>query len=158
MNFMDVLNTAANEIEKPLLLPVGTYHWKVTGPHTQNLNGDGTWNMINIPVTAFDVDSDADDIDQDALAEYGAVTQGRARVTFMFSTDPAKSADNQKAAYNLKNFLVDVLQIDAPEGSTVLELLNLAGGYEFKAQCVHSTNKKTGDVNIEVKNYMPISG
>ena len=156
MNFLDALNTPAGEIEKPRNLPMGTYLWGVSKAHKESQVGKGEWNVIEIPVVPKAVDADSNDVDEDELAAYGALSQGTNSIRFMFSTDPTKAAEFERTLYQLKKFLLDVLRVDGDESSTIKELLAKSIGCEFKAQAVHRPDPERDTVFIDVKNYMAV--
>lgn len=155
MNFLDVLNTKAGDIEKPLPLPIGTYLWKVTKAHKETQAGKGDWNVVELPITPVCPHEDSDDVNADDLAAFGSLNAAANTIRFMFSTDPAKSGDVERTAYQLKKFLLDVLRVDGSDDSTIKELLAKAPGCEFIAQAHHRHDPERDTVFVDVKNWMP---
>ena len=41
MNFLEALNTKVADIEKPTVMPIGTYIWAVHKPHKESVSKDG---------------------------------------------------------------------------------------------------------------------
>lgn len=156
MNFLDVLNTRAGEIEKPKVFPVGTYCWKVNKAHKEGTAGKGDWNTVDIPIIPYAVHEASDDVNADDLAAYGSLNSAANSIRFMFSTDPAKSGDVERTAYQLKKFLLDVLRVDGDDNSTIKELLARAVGCEFVAQAHHRVDSERDTTFIDVKNWMPL--
>ena len=92
----------------------------------------------------------------DDLAAYGSLNSAANSIRFMFSTDPAKSGDVERTAYQLKKFLLDVLRVDGDDNSTIKELLARAVGCEFVAQAHHRVDSERDTTFIDVKNWMPL--
>ena len=155
MNFMDALNTRVGDIEKPKLLPAGTYLWKVSKAHKESTTNKGDWNIVEIPVVPVAPYDQADDIDADELSAYGQLAQGANSIRFMFPTDADKDVDRQKTLWGLRRFLLDTLKVDADEDSTIKELLAKSVGAEFIAQASHRPDVERGEVYCDVKNYAP---
>lgn len=156
MNFMDALNTRAGDIEKPKVVPVGTYLWKVVKAHKERQISKGEWNVVDIPIVAYDVDGASNDVDLDDLENYGSLSQSGSQISFMFPTDTAKGADFEKTLYALRKFLLDVLRVDGNDDSTIKELLAKSIGCEFKAQAVHRHDASRDETFVDVKNYMAL--
>ena len=156
MNFLDVLNTRAGEIEKPKVFPVGTYCWKVNKAHKEGTAGQGAWNTVEIPIIPFASHEASNDVDQEELAAFGSLNSAANTIRFMFSTDPAKSGDVERTAYQLKKFLLDVLRVDGDDDSTIKELLARAVGCEFVAQAHHRVDGERDTTFVDVKNWMPM--
>lgn len=131
MNLMDALNTRSGDVEKPPVLPMGTYTWSISGPHTQTTSRSGEWDIIEFPVVAVAAE---DDVDPEALEAFGSLRSARNRVSFMFGTAPEKKADNDRTIYRLKKFLLDILQVEGDENTTLRELLAAAPNHQFRAQ------------------------
>lgn len=156
MNFLDVLNTRAGDIEKPKPLPIGTYRWKVTKTHKELDQGKGEWKVISIPIAPFAVHEASNDVNEDDLAAFGSLNAAANDIRFMFPTDPAKVADLERTAYSLKRFLLDVLRVDGDDDSTIKELLAKAPGCEFVAQAHHRHDAEKDATYVDVKNYVAI--
>lgn len=156
MNFLDALNTKVSEIEKPPLLPKGTYIWVVTKAHKETTSKDGAWSTVEIPVTPKEPYSDAEDVDMDELHSYGKLAQGVNSIRFMFPNDPDKDVDRQKTLWGLRRFLVDTLKVEAEEDATIKELLGKMVGAEFIAQASHRPDPERNDVYCDVKNWAPL--
>lgn len=155
MNFMDALNTRVGDIEKPKLLPMGTYLWKVSKAHKESTTAKGDWNIVEIPVVPIAPYDNADDVDADELSAFGQLSQGVNSIRFMFPTDADKDVDRQKALWGLRRFLIDTLKVDADEDSTIKELLAKSVGAEFIAQAAHRNDPERQETYCDVKNYAP---
>lgn len=155
-NFMDALNTKISDIEKPALMPVGTYVWAVNKAHRESTSKDGKWFTIELPVVPKMAYADAEDVDTDELAAYGDLKSGMNSIRFMLDTTADGKADMEKFQYNLKRFLVDTLRVEAEEDSTIKELLSKAVGAEFIAQAAHRYVPDRDETFCDVKNYAPM--
>ena len=132
MDFNEALNQKASDIEKPPLMPQGTYVWEVTKVPAITTSKSGEWDIAEFLVKAIQAE---DDVDEDDLAEFGAVTQARNKVSFMFSKNEDNKTDNENMLYRLKSFLTETLGIE--EGDlTLKELMADAPGKMFLAQAV----------------------
>jgi hypothetical protein len=131
MNFNDVLNKKAADIEAPPLLPAGTYTMKVAKvPSMDTKTTDkGSWDIIEftlLPVSA------QEDVDQEALAKYGPFGPASAqRLSFMFNKEDQVAFD--RTLFNLKRFLLDHLQIGGDDNSSVKELMDQTVGQQCDA-------------------------
>lgn len=146
MNFMDALNTEASAVEKPPVLPRGTYTWKVTKAHSESKAAGGKWDVVTIPVVPVAAD---EDVDPDMLAQFGDLKQGTNSIRFMFPTDPAERANFDRTLFNLKNFLLSTLQVDGNESMTLKQLLGKIPGCEFKGQADHRVDGENIFVDIK---------
>jgi len=155
MNFLDALNTKASEVEKPEVLPTGTYVWKVSKVHKESTTNNGEWAIVEIPVQPVMPYDDADDVDQTSLEAFGDLKAGGNSLRFMAPTDPSKENDQKRALFNLKRFLLDILRVDGDEDSTIKELLAKSVGAEFIAQAHHRHDAERDATFVDVKNYMP---
>ena len=126
MNFNDVLNKKAAEIERPPLLPVGHYTAKVAKIPSMDTKSTekGSWDILDfalLPVSA------GEDVDLDLLAKFGAFGPASVqRFSFMFNKDDQAAFD--RTLFNLKRFLLDHLQIAGDDNSSLKELLDQSVG------------------------------
>ena len=156
MNFLELLNTPASEVEKPELLPVGTYCWKISKQYAESEASQGRWKIVSIPVSAMSVCETSNDVDEDALAAFGPVTVARNSVRFMFDQETTAEADaaNKETLYKLTSFLMEAAQVDVEPGASIKECLAASIGCEFRAQAVH---KVTPDrTNVNLVGFMPM--
>lgn len=153
-NFLDALNTRVGDIEKPSLLPVGTYVWSVHKPHKESTSKDGKWATLEIPCIPKMPYDAAEDVDADELASYGDLKAGVNSIRFMLDTQADGKVDAEKFKYNVKRFLLDTLKVDGDEDSTIKELLGKMVGSEFIAQAAHRSVGE--DTYCDVKNFAPL--
>lgn len=156
MNFLDALNTRVADIEKPALMPVGTYIWAIHKAHKETTSKDGKWSSVELPCVPKAPYDNAEDVDPDELATYGDLKQGVNSIRFMFNNDPDASNERAKTLWSLRRFLVDTLRVEGDDDSTVKELLAKAVGCEFIAQAAHRADPERDAVYVDVKGWAPL--
>lgn len=125
LRFSEVANKKSEDIERPPLPPVGTYLWNVTKIPTITENVKDQWDIVEYQVKGV---AAQDDVDAEAIAAYGNVTNIQNRIAFMFdTTDPAKFAQTE---YNHKRFLEEHLKC-WEEGMSLKEAMNNAVNHQF---------------------------
>lgn len=139
-NFMDALNTKVSDVERPPLMPVGTYRWMVEKLPAIDTIGDGKWDVVDFPLKCIGAE---EDVDADALSEFGNINNVRMRHRFMFNKED--EAEFKRTEYNLKRFCLDTLRVDADEGATFKELLNGSVNCQLMATVRWRTDKRDGE-------------
>lgn len=155
-NFMDALNTKIGDIEKPKLMPVGTYVWAINKNHKESTSKDGKWFTIEIPCIPKMPYDPAEDVDQDELASFGSLKSAPNSIRFMLDLQAEGTVDQEKFKYNLKRFLIDTLRVEGDEDSTIKELLGKMVGSEFIAQAAHRHVPERDETYCDVKNWAPL--
>lgn len=155
MTFADALNIKAENVERPVVHPKGTYLLQVSKPA---LFGDikskdgGEWDTVTFPCKALEP---KDDVDPSDLAKAGGIKGFGGRVQFMFnkgSSDEDKAAF-QKTLYQMTRFLTEHLGI--PQG-TVREMIDKANGMRFLGTVDHRADKEDKEiVYAEIKRTAP---
>lgn len=156
-NFMDALNTKVSDIEKPKLMPVGTYIWAVNKPHKESTSRDGKWFTIEIPCIPKMPYEEAEDVDADELANFGPLKSAPNSIRFMLDLQAEGTIEQDKFLYNIKRFLLDTLRLEGEDDSTIKELLAKMVGAEFIAQAVHRDVPERNETFCDVKNFAPLS-
>lgn len=151
MDFTSALETTANDVEKPLDLPQGTYIWTVTKVPSQNTSQSGEWNIVEFPVKPVSAE---DDVDEDDLEAFGPVGSAQSRVSFMFPTDPDRENDFKKTLFRMKKFLQETLAVDCDDNATISEMLANSVNCQFLASC--TWRQVDENTYVEVKNYAPL--
>jgi len=155
-SFADIANKKANEVEKPPLAPVGDYIMQVTGDATFNTieSPKGKWDAVNIPCQGV---SALETVDVKDLEDFGGAKGLRVRHSFMFNKDPEEEAAFKQTEYQLKNFLVEILQIEGGEKKTLAQLLSEAKGHQFRATIGHRPDPNKPDtIYAEIKSAAAI--
>ena len=126
MNFADALNTKAAAIERPPIIPVGTYRAVVTKIPSLDKVGDGKWETLDFQLRLIEAQ---EDVDQDDLAKYGGLgATSIARRRFMFNSEDQAAFD--RTMYDLKRFLTEHLQVSGVADASVKELLDGSVNHE----------------------------
>lgn len=125
VNFNDIANQRIEDIERPPLVPIGTYVFQVEKHPEQGEVGQGRFDVVNFQMKVV---RPTEDVDEEAVAEYGDITTVRIRHSFMFNKEDEALA--KRTLYNLKRFLSEHLLIDGSEGMTVTEALSAAVGHQ----------------------------
>lgn len=136
MNFDDALNVTVGEVERPPLLPVGVYRWKVQKFERNSVGENDMYDVLNFNVIC----TGAEAVDEDELADYpGQVNGTPNRVGFMFdTTDEVKF---QQTLFRLQGFIKDHLGIAESEGRPMKEALSMSIGHEFLGTIGHRPDK-----------------
>lgn len=120
VNFADALNTKTGSIERPPLIPVGTYTAIVSKVPSMETISDGKWDVLDFQLR---LQQPQDDVDQEALAEYGGLgPQSVLRHRFMFPKDD--EAAFKRTLFNLKRFLQDHLKIEGDDDTPLKQLID----------------------------------
>lgn len=122
MNFNDALNTKLGDVERPALLPIGTYEWLIYKVAAQDEleSPNGSWDTIDIPLKCLRA---TDDVDVDAIQSFGGDIKGQLQ-TIRFMFDKADSHKFDETLFRLRRFLEEHVGIET--GLSVKEGLNAA--------------------------------
>lgn len=118
MNFNDALNVKMDEIERPPLLPLGTYRWMVEKVPSFDTIADGRFDVVDFQLKCMGAE---EDVDADDIKAYGDITNARMRHRFMFNKED--EANFKRTLFNLKRFIGEHLQVDV-EGVSLKEALS----------------------------------
>ena len=130
VNFASIANKKVANIERPPNMPIGTYRWAVTKVPIQGEVAGGKWETLDFMLKCL---GPTEDVDPDAIKEYGDVTRRIMRLRFMFSTD-ADDADKFLASeYRVKNFCFKHLQVEETSGMTFPEMLDASVNHQCLA-------------------------
>lgn len=151
VNFTDALDTRASDVEKPPVLPQGTYVWTVSKVPTISTSASGDWDIIEFPIRAVSAEGD---VDPDDLEAFGSLSSAMNRISFMAPTAPEKSTDRDRTLYRLKMFLLNTLRVDASDNPTMKEMLAMSVNHQFLAQAVW--RQVEGETYVDVKNHAPL--
>lgn len=118
LNFNETLNKRMDEIERPPLMPIGTYKFAVKRIPSIETIGEGKWDVLDFQLQAVEVAGD--DVDPADLQAYGGLgPHATMRHRFMFNKED--EAAFKRSEFNLKRFLEDHLRV---EGANMKEALN----------------------------------
>lgn len=134
MRFSDMVDRKAEDIKAPPALPAGSYIFQVKQhPDQDEIKGkDGTnYDRLVFQCTVIS----AEEVDEDALADYGNVAGAPQRVTFMFNTEEGEDTKREGSLNRLKTFLTACGCFE--EGMTVGEGLAASPGTQFRGEVTH---------------------
>jgi hypothetical protein len=152
LNFVEALEKTAADIKRPPLLPIGTYEWTIKKYEFDKSN-DSKWEICAFHVTCTGV---GDDVDPDALADFGSATGNYQRLTFLFDTEDRARFD--QTLYKLKKFLQDHVKCWDDNGSGSLkEGIANAVGHKFSGVIRWRADKVDPEVQYsEISKTAPI--
>ena len=126
MNFADALNVPVNEIERPPLIPVGTYRAQVSKVPSMDTISEDRWDVIDFNMRLVEP---LEDVDQDELSKYGGLSPASViRHRFMFSRED--EAFFKRSLFNVRRFLQDHLKVDMNDSTSLKEALNGAVNHQ----------------------------
>lgn len=140
MNFADAANTVVSTIERPPLLPPGTYRFVVEKiPALDSSNKD--YDFLDFPLKLI---APLEDVDVDALKEFGNLQNVRMRHRFLFN----KSDDDafKRTLFNVKRFLSDHLKVDGVDDQPLKQALNSSVNHQCLAQIKWNQDKNDNEV------------
>jgi hypothetical protein len=155
MDFNSALDTQASAVEKPPVMPQGTYVWGVSKIPALSVSKSGEWNIVEFPIRGVSAE---DDVDPEELQAFGAATSAMNRISFMSPTEegPEGDASRAKMMYQLKRFMEETLRVDVEDGATLREMMNASINCQFMAQAVWNPSDDGQETYINVKNYAPL--
>lgn len=138
INFADVASKKLEDIERPPLPPVGTYHWRITKLPDQTTSKDGKWDIVNFPVicVGFEDDVDAENYPGDLMKYIQSVR-------FMFDKTDQVAFDN--TLNRLKTFLIKHAKA-GDESQALNECINNSINCVFMAAITWNQDKQDADV------------
>lgn len=133
MRFADALDRKGEEIERPPLVPIGTYLWTVSSMPEMDTIADGRFDVVDFKLKCI---APQEDVDPDALAEYtakaGAISGLGRRHRFLFNTED--EGQFNRTLYNMKRFMKEHLQVEEMDDLPLKEALALC----VNRQCLAS--------------------
>lgn len=140
IDFSKALDVKAAEVQAVPLPPIGHYVFQITAPG--QINTEGRWNSVRFTAKAVSTFEDANDVDPDALAEFGKVTSIVNSVSFMFDSEEGTETDLIQFQNRVKKFCADHLKIEDAENKSLRQLLAEAQHKRFVGQMVHKQDKR----------------
>lgn len=135
LNFRDIANKKLDDVERPPLPPVGTYLWQITKvPTIETLSGD-KWDVVDFQLKAI---APTEDVDADAIAEFGSVNKIFTRHRFMFNKED--QAEFDRSLFNMRRFLEEHVKC-ATKDMSITEALNASVNQQVLASIVWKADK-----------------
>lgn len=143
INFQEALNKPLNEIERPPLVPIGTYKAIVTKIPALETSADQKWDFLMFPIRLQEAQ---EDVSQEDLAEFGGLGP-HAVMTRRFIFNKEDQAAFDRELFNLKRFITEHLKVEWDEGKTSLkEALDQTMNREFMVFIKHQPDKNDKEV------------
>lgn len=153
MNFKDALSVKVNDIEKPPLLPSGTYEAIIKKVPTMEETADKKWEMLDFPCQIV---AATDEVSVDELAAYGGLdARSQLRRRFMFNTEDDNAF--KRTLFDVKRFCLEHLMVEGDDNTDLKQLLDGSVGKRFYAFVKHNPDKRDPEViYAEISKTAPI--
>lgn len=143
LDFNKALDVKGEDVKAVPVPPIGHYIWQVTGV-VEITDGD-VWQSVNFPCSAVSPYEDADDVDPDALKDFGKIQGYRNRKSFMFNKQDGTETDLINFQNQIKRFCGDHLGIEGADGMTLREMLSASKNKQFVGQLGHKPDKQDAE-------------
>lgn len=153
-NFVEALNKTPADIKRPPILPIGTYEWQIRKYEFDKSN-DGKWEMCTFHLNCTGV---GDDVDPDALSDFGNAVGTYMRYTFLFDTED--KARFEQTLYRLKRFLTDTVKCwsEANGGSSLKQGIDNSVNHKFNGHLRWKADKSDTEVQYaEIDKTAPLA-
>ena len=153
MNFMDEVNKNVKEIEKPPMLPIGSYQAMVKKIPEVTTSADNKWDNVDFPLQMM---APGEDVDLEALKEFGGLgPMASARRRFLFNKEDETAF--KRTEYDLKRFLIEHLLIEDGENKTLKQLMNESVNHRCMAFIGWRADKTNPETQyVEVRKTGPL--
>ena len=153
VNFADALNTKAGDIERPPLIPVGTYTAIVSRLPTTETISDGKWDTLDFQLR---LQSAGEDVDEEALKEYGGLgPNATLRRRFMFNRED--QAAFNRTLFDLKRFLLEHLKVEGSDSTPLKQLIDSSVNHQCLVFVAWRPDKNDAElVYNEIKKTAPL--
>lgn len=153
MDFTSSLDHKVEEIERPPLLPTGTYRWLVEGQPEIDTIADGRFDVCDFKMKCVGPE---EDVDPDDLTAFGDTSNVRRRLRFLFNKED--DAAFKRTEWQLRDFLENHLAISTKSGMTLKELLAEAPNSMCLGVVSHRPDKNDPErFYDEIKKTAPIA-
>ena len=141
-NFESILSQEVQTAERPKAAPVGTYICNVKD-HTFDSSSRKQTPYVRYGLTPMVAE---DDVDPDALEEYGGLEGKSLRIDFYLTPD---------AVYRLREFLEEHLHINC-DGRTFAETIPEAVGQQVKVHVTHTISDDGKQTYANIDSTAPV--
>lgn len=153
MDFSSALDTKIEDIERPPLLPQGTYRWMVTKHPEIDTIADGRFDVCDYTLKCLGAQ---DDVDAEDLSKFGSLENVTRRFRFMFNKQDDQAF--QKTEFYHKQFLTEHLGIKAKKGASIKTLMAEAQNCVCLGLVTWRADKTNPEVQYdEIKRTAPVS-
>lgn len=149
-NFADIAKKKLAEIERPPLLPIGTYIFQVTDLPKIDTIKDGEYETVDFQCLPIEPTGD---VDPDELSTYGDLRNGKQRLRFMFNT--ADATNFAQTEFRLRTFVESHLKVGTPD-MNLSECLNASIGARFLGVVNHRPDRDNPEIKYaEIRKTAP---
>lgn len=142
MNFQDAAKMKTSDIERPPLVPIGTYRAVVKKVPVTETIGDGKFDTCDFTLGLI---AASDDVDPETLKEFGGLTANTMiRHRFMFNKEDQALFD--RSLFNLKRFLEESLKVEGAEEMSLTQALNSSVGAQCMVFIKHRADKNDSEI------------
>jgi hypothetical protein len=138
LNFADIASKKMADIERPPLLPVGTYSWSVIKIPSIVTTADEAWDIVEFQVRAVGHEDDVDPADYP-----GEIVGVQQRLAFMF--DKNDEVKFMQTEFRLRMFLETHLKVSGPDDS-MGQALNQSVNAQFLGVIGHKQDKNDAEL------------
>jgi len=150
--FSEALDRAVEDIKRPPPLPLGNYIFRVTkmpDPPREVQGQEAEILTISVAVV-----QPMEDVDPDALEEFGNVVGSPARVEFYFNTAPDEQTRFEQTLNRLKIFL-ESCGVDT--SGSLKEALSQIANAQFVGEIGHRSDKNDHEIQYaEIRKTAPV--
>lgn len=149
-NFADILDKPATEIDRPKPLPVGTYTWAIQGLPRHDKSKEKQTPFVEFTCKCTGA---GEDVDEEALNEWAAKSDGTMRALTDFSTKLTYYI-TPDSVYRLQEFLQH-LGLDG-EGKSTRQLLDETPNCQFTGTIKHTASKDGESIFANIDKIAPV--
>lgn len=151
VSFLDIANKKVDDVERPPLLPVGTYRWSITKLPERTESADKKWEFLRVFCRSVEALDNVDTSDYP-----GDVAGQMMSVSFVFNTEDEAAFDT--TLFRMRQFFekhVGCVEKDA----TIAQMLNASVNGQFLGDVVWKQDKRdeTGEtMQAEIGRTAPV--
>lgn len=152
LDFKSIANKKLEDVERPPLIPAGTYLWMISKLPEITTSPDEKWDYVDFTLKCV---APTEEVDSDAIAAFGDITKVTMRHRFIFDkNDPAAFS---RTEYNLRRFLEDHVKCCEPSQS-MGEAMNSAINNQVLASVVWRPDRNDSEIfHANIGRTMPVS-
>lgn len=154
MNFNDVLNVKITDVERPPLVPIGTYRGIVKKIPTVETSQDGKWDFLTF---TFGLIGAEDDVDQSDLKAFGGLTPSTA-MTRRFIFDREDDSKFKRTLFEVRRFVAEHLMVECDETTELKLALNNTVNQQCLVYIKWRSDKNDPEIqNAEIAKTAPLN-
>jgi hypothetical protein len=152
-SFESILDTPADDVERPKPLPIGTYDAIVHGLYEEGVSSQKKTPFVQF---AFLIQSAGDDVDDTELGAWATGKDGSMRnlAGTVFKNNSTKFYTTPDSMFRLTDF-IGHCGIDQ-EGKTVRQCLAETPNCSVRIQIIHTASQDGEQIFAEMKKTMPV--